>query len=374
MTGKTMTVKAVADTLEEAFAQARAKVPDNTVVLEERELASPSSKTITIEAFDEQTASWSAKSQATSEFGNTAIVKDLTRTLMGQKGFFGIGKKPHQYEAELVRRAAVEIDYRTIPPNVEELRATGDVEGLARALNYREDDAICQAALTALSEMGHAKDAVKALKMIQGPHVVELLAQVLKDSDADVRILAVQELAKDKQIQAIKAIIAALNDPDSRVRNQAAHSLQTIGTPAVRPLIAALKHKDKNVRESAINALGNIGDAQVLKALIGALGDKDPDVRKAVPMALGNSAALLRNQQGGSLAPISQAANALVSVLGKGDRVTRDQIVMTLTLLSGEDYGYDVVRWKLWAEKLSSAVVNQILSKTDVGKILSEYR
>ncbi len=143
-----------------------------------------------------------------------------------------------------------------------------------------------------------------------------------------------------------------------------------MGAAALKPLLTAIKHKDKNVRIGAINALANIGDPNALDALTKAMGDRVAAVRTLVPMALGNSAALLRFQNKGSLAPIGQAVGVLLPALEKAerdvDKAMRDQIVMTLILLSGEDYGHDIIRWKIWAEQLSNAVVNQVLSSTDI--------
>jgi HEAT repeat protein len=392
MTGKSMTVRAVADTLEEAFAQALGRIPDHADVVEKNELVAPDLKTITVEASDEHAASLRAESRAKSELGDDATVKSLTLTVAGRQGFLGVGKQPNQYEAEILRKALVEVVYRSIPPNVEELKAAGNVEGLLKALGYQEDDAIRRAALTALSEMGHGQDAVRALGNMNDAQALTLLKQALKDSDAKVRVAAIQalgktedssvrrlllkalkdsdpnvrktalqSLARTNNARTVKELVMALGDPNWGVRNQAVHSLGTMGASAVKPLIATLEHEDKDVRTLAINALGKIGDARAVKALTGVLDDADPDVRKEVPTALGNIAATARLRKDTTVT--MQIANLLVRTLKKGDSATRHETVVALQLLSGQDFGDDVDRWNQWTIE---AMANQIVS--ELGK------
>ena len=49
------------------------------------------------------------------------------------------------------------------PPNVEQLKANGDVKGLIKASSYKKDAAIRQAAAQALIEMDHTQDALSAV-------------------------------------------------------------------------------------------------------------------------------------------------------------------------------------------------------------------
>jgi HEAT repeat protein len=244
--------------------------------------------------------------------------------------------------------------------------------------------------------MGHGTDAAKALGKMKDAQAARLLKQMLKDPDGSVRVSAIQALSKSKDASVRKLLIQALKDPDpnvrktaipllarthnartvkelvtlfgdpdAAVRGQAVHSLWTIGAPAVQALITALEHEDKNVRTSAIHALGRIGDVRAVKALNAVLDDADPDVRKEVPMAVGNIAATAK-LQGDSTATI-QVANVLVRALEKGDSATRQETIMTLQLLSGQDFGDDVRGWRQW---LIDAQVAEMLSEfpKDEGK------
>lgn len=110
--GKTLTVKVIADTRQDAFVKAEGQIPPGATVLEKRELISSEQKVI-VEAFDEENARREAVQKARSEFGGNATVKSVKLIQEGKKGFLGIGKQPHQYEAELLHdKAAVQITYK----------------------------------------------------------------------------------------------------------------------------------------------------------------------------------------------------------------------------------------------------------------------
>ncbi|MBA7554827.1 hypothetical protein ES705_47463 [subsurface metagenome] len=70
------------------------------------------------------------------------------------------------------------------------------------------------------------------------------------------------------------------------VEGSAAQALTDIGEPAVEPLIAVLKDSDENVRNLAIVSLGDIGDARAVEPLIHALKDSSKKVRSFAAKAL----------------------------------------------------------------------------------------
>lgn len=41
------------------------------------------------------------------------MIRTFKLHIAGKRGFLGIGRKPHQYEAEIFRPAVVEVSYRT---------------------------------------------------------------------------------------------------------------------------------------------------------------------------------------------------------------------------------------------------------------------
>ncbi len=219
-------------------------------------------------------------------------------------------------------------------PNIERFEANKDVEGLIKALKYKDADVRWEAAM-ALGKIGDEravepliqalredKDvpvralASGALGMIRDKRAVEPLIQALINEDMDVRKLAAEALGKigkpavesllqllkdeDKLVQglaagglievrdinALELLIQALKDEDSFVRGIAATTLIMIGKPAVEPLIQALINEDKFVRENAAKALGEIRDPRAVKSLTDALKDEDNNVRTVAEEAL----------------------------------------------------------------------------------------
>jgi hypothetical protein len=118
------------------------------------------------------------------------------------------------------------------PPDVENLKAKKDVEGLTKALEYKKDNDVREKVAAAIRE-------------IRDERAVRPLIRVLEGEDAAVRAEAAVALGK-------------LRDEK-----------------AVRPLIRVLKDEDEDVREKAIVALGEIRDERAIEPIIHALKDKD---------------------------------------------------------------------------------------------------
>lgn len=68
MNGQTEKVEGIADTVDEAFAKAQSKLPDNVDVLEKNVIASPRTTVIVVGATDEATARTEARDQMWSEY------------------------------------------------------------------------------------------------------------------------------------------------------------------------------------------------------------------------------------------------------------------------------------------------------------------
>ena len=219
------------------------------------------------------------------------------------------------------------------PPNVEKLKAKGDVKGLIKAVDYKKDAAIRQAAAEVLGQIG-------------GEQAVEPLIAALKDADKDVRQGATRALGRIGRARAVEPLMATLKDKSSNVQKAAQEALVeigivqikvwssgftkyedkrkewvemlvNIGAPAVEPLVAALqgrnwnereavqealvkignfaveplvvalKNEDQGVRSGAAEVLGKIGDARAVEPLVTALKDEDQRVRSRAAEALG---------------------------------------------------------------------------------------
>jgi HEAT repeat protein len=118
---------------------------------------------------------------------------------------------------------------------------------------------------------------------------IDSLIEILKhDSDAWTRSCAASALGSIEPVErkAILALIAALNDPNGRVQQQAASGLMYArAREAVPFLINALRSSDHDLRRTAKDSLASIGEAAV-PALVKELNSKDPKVRQNVVAAL----------------------------------------------------------------------------------------
>ena len=161
------------------------------------------------------------------------------------------------------------------PPNIPQLEAKRDAQGLIKALAYK-DSAIRIAAAKALAPM---KDLL----------AVEPLVGLLKDDNVDVRRASVAALAARGGGRVVEPLVAALKDPDPDVRAAAAKAVylrlmtdpdqdarrataaalgRTRAIDAVEPLVKAIMDSDEDVRLAAIRALQAIGDVQAVAPLI----------------------------------------------------------------------------------------------------------
>jgi HEAT repeat protein len=236
------------------------------------------------------------------------------------------------------------------PPNIAQLEAKRDAQGLIKALTYK-DAAIRIAAAEALAPM---KD----------PLAVEPLVTLLRDENADVRAASVAALAARGGFRVVDPLVGAMEDRDPAIRTAAAtavyrhlmtdpdgdtrratatalgrilaadavqpliKALQAIGDAAavvplmvalaqeqvrvkttgrssqiveraaskaldtlcdaraVDPLKTALRHPDASVREIAVRRLAKVDSPEVADALATALRDDDPPIRRAAARGL----------------------------------------------------------------------------------------
>ncbi|MFO7966766.1 MAG: HEAT repeat domain-containing protein [Archaeoglobaceae archaeon] len=119
---------------------------------------------------------------------------------------------------------------------------------------------------------------------------VEGLIKKLNSSDSNTKAQAAEALGEIRDERAIKPLIYTLeHSEDSTVREKAAESVASIGNAneALPPLIEALKNDDWRVRYRAAQAIGTLGDPRAGSALVRALDDPVKDVRKNAAWALG---------------------------------------------------------------------------------------
>ncbi|HEY5486791.1 MAG TPA: HEAT repeat domain-containing protein [Candidatus Limnocylindrales bacterium] len=189
------------------------------------------------------------------------------------------------------------------PPNVAQLEAKGDVQGLIKALLYK-DAAVRVAAAEALTPLKH-------------PTAVDPLAAALRDENPSVRKACVGALAARGGLRVVNPLVGALQDPDPNVRSAAAaavyrrlmtdpdqdarrETIMALGkvrpADAVEPLIKAIMDADEGVRVAAIKSLQAVGDVRAIPSLVVVLaheqvrqkatGLSSPNVERAATAAL----------------------------------------------------------------------------------------
>jgi HEAT repeat protein len=293
------------------------------------------------------------------------------------------------------------------PPDIRQLEARRDAQGLIKALTFK-DAAIRIAAAEALAPMkdpqaveplvalladenpGVRLAAVAALSARGGFRVVEPLVAALDDSNPDVRATAAtavyrrlmtdpdsetrrataSALGRIRADSAVEPLIKAVMDPDESVRVAAIRALQAIGDiAAVLPLIIVLAHEQVRqrstgrsnpaVERAATRALDALGDEKAIEPLESALSHDDADVREIVVRRLARIGSPL-------------VAAPLAASLADEDPVIRRSAARGLAEIgwqppadeTGARYWAALREWRRCAE-IGSAAVPLLLSSFD---------
>jgi HEAT repeat protein len=117
---------------------------------------------------------------------------------------------------------------------------------------------------------------------------IEPFLAALKDPDPRVRHVAVSRLANMDDPRIEDGCKGLVKDPDAQVRSGAIYILCDIeGDKALDVALAAIKDPEWTIRQTACLALGSMADRRAVDPLIEALQkDKDPQVRYAAATAL----------------------------------------------------------------------------------------
>lgn len=119
--------------------------------------------------------------------------------------------------------------------------------------------------------------------------VLEHIA-ALNDADWAVREEAATTLATYRDARAVGPLVRLLGDDDRAVREAVIQALTAIGEAAVPALGGCLQDVNLTVQESASSILATIGDSRVVDVLTGALASPDWIVRMHAAKGLGRIA------------------------------------------------------------------------------------
>jgi hypothetical protein len=220
------------------------------------------------------------------------------------------------------------------PPNVAQLEAKRDVQGLIKALAYKDSsvrvaaadalgplrDSIAVRPLTALLRDDNVevrRAAVRALAARGGGLVIEPLIAALEDRDPGVRSTAASAVYR-----------RLMTDPDQEARRDTAAALGRIrAADAVEPLIRAINDADESVRLASIRSLGAIGDVAAVGPLVIVLAHEQARAR-----ATGRSSLAVERAAGQALDALcdEQAIDCLKAVMGHDDSEVREIAVKRL--------------------------------------------
>ncbi len=108
------------------------------------------------------------------------------------------------------------------------------------------------------------------------------LMSLVKDGSPNIRAMAVETLGYIENVEAVEALLEALNDEDILVRQNAAAALGNYNQPGVIPaLIGLLNDENVVIRWNAVTALNRLGDKSCIGPISRMLEDGDESVRLA---------------------------------------------------------------------------------------------
>jgi WD40 repeat protein/HEAT repeat protein len=137
------------------------------------------------------------------------------------------------------------------------------------------------------SDVWTRRQALKSLRVHEGPQVIEVVIACLSDPSRAVRLDAVEILGETKHPEGIPSLLALLQDADPSVKWAAIEALGQMKTPdAVNSLLGLLASEDIKTSRAAITALGRIQDERAVHPLVSILLGQDGEVWPAVVVAL----------------------------------------------------------------------------------------
>jgi HEAT repeat protein len=130
--------------------------------------------------------------------------------------------------------------------------------------------------------------AIELLRVSPIPQASAPLGRTLSDPDPALRQGAAEALGASKASDATMQLLSHLDDSMPHVREAIARALAQLADPrAVVPLIAKVQDSHAGVRAAVAQALAELGDPRASAALVLALADNDEEVRAAAARALG---------------------------------------------------------------------------------------
>jgi len=159
-----------------------------------------------------------------------------------------------------------------LPALLEALRSGNDDQAEAAAQRLKEFGSAAQTALQALLSHPQADTrwwAIRALAEFPPESAAgESILPALSDPDPEVRQAAAMGLTHLPTPQALPALQAALEDPDSLTASLAANALIALGQQAVPALLRSAENASPAAKIEVIRALAELNDHRAIPALM----------------------------------------------------------------------------------------------------------
>lgn len=218
----------------------------------------------------------------------------------------GLGRIGGERAVEPLIEALKDTSYQVCESAARALEWLGDeraIDGLIEVLNANCRNITVWNAERALAVIGGEKavrallnapkvnprneytDVLSLLHMFENEQAIEVVKQLLRDEDRDVRLNAAKTLASHNDKTAVGSLMIALKDEDPEIRNIAAAALHLVSKDGS---IDSLKDREHDIRDKIKVAVENVGGDCLISALLYVLRNKDPFVREDAAKALEN--------------------------------------------------------------------------------------
>ncbi|WP_259517254.1 HEAT repeat domain-containing protein [Halanaeroarchaeum sp. HSR-CO] len=240
-------------------------------------------------------------------------------------------------DVETLRELLTSSDNPTIRKRAAEILGNLDetgqdgIESLVSAVQNDDNEAVRAAAIDALTSL----EAINALLAALGRDVpdsgadwakAETFVRDLNAEAPELRMAAANVLGQIGSENAVRPLVAALEDADPRVRARVARAIGQIRNPtAAGALVDHLHGEPLPVRREVADALGYLGGDDALEGLLSIADDENEVMRRTVATSLGRF---------GDARPIE----TLVDMLGdESDLVRRGAVFSLIEILSNVD-------------------------------------
>jgi hypothetical protein len=135
------------------------------------------------------------------------------------------------------------------------------------------------------------EEAAHALGSIGGPEAVDALVARLDDPESDLAPQIARALRQTRDPRSVDALVRRLADPDRETRTEAARTLGAIGDPRAAPVLMELLGgtDDPKILSASSEALARLGEIAAIYEILPRLKEtRNPVLRRSLAVAVGD--------------------------------------------------------------------------------------